>query len=385
VHTLHGLEVRTGHPIALAFDRVMTSVEPGASGADSYLAPGWIDLQVNGFGGVDYNTPGVPLDAIARSIDALLATGTTRVWPTVITGAPEAMCAALATLAAARESLPLGEVFDGFHVEGPHISPEDGPRGAHPPQWVRAPDLDELARWQDASRGRLRMVTLAPEWPGAAAYIEAAVARGVIVAIGHTAATPDQIADAVSAGATMSTHLGNGAHRLMRRHPNHIWEQLADDRLTAGFIADGIHLPRSFLTVALRAKGPGRSVLVTDASAPACAAPGRYQLGAQAIDLTADGRVVLAGGDRLAGSALRLDRAIANVVRLAGLSLADAVAMATTTPATAGRLEGRTRGLAPGDRADLVRFHIDPADGALHVDETYVSGERVWKREGRKG
>jgi N-acetylglucosamine-6-phosphate deacetylase len=379
VKTLHGLDVRTGQPIALAFDRAIESIEQSASGDESYLAPGWIDLQVNGFGGVDYNTPNVPIDDLARSIDALLSTGTTRAWPTIITAAPEAICAALANLAAARETLPLGDVFDGFHVEGPYISPDDGPRGAHPRAWVRAPDVDELARWQDAARGHLRTVTLAPEWPGATQYIEAAVARGVVVAIGHTAATSAQLADAVSAGATMSTHLGNGAHAVMRRHPNYIWDQLADDRLTAGFIVDGIHLPASFLTVAVRAKGISRSVLVTDASAPACASPGRYQLGEQPIDLTSDGRVVLAGGDRLAGSALRLDHAIASVMRLAGVSLADAVTMATINPANAGRVEGRAQGLAVGDRADLVRFRVDSADGSLHVEETYLAGERVFR------
>jgi N-acetylglucosamine-6-phosphate deacetylase len=380
VKTLHGLDIRTGQPIALTFERSIESIERRASSDDRYLVPGWIDLQVNGFGGVDYNTPDVSVDDLARSIDALLSTGTTRAWPTVITAAPDAMCASLANLAEAREALPLGDVFDGFHVEGPHISPDDGPRGAHPRQWVRAPDLDELARWQDASRGRLRMVTLAPEWPGATRYIEEAVARGVIVAIGHTAATAAQIADAVSAGATMSTHLGNGAHAVMRRHPNYIWDQLADDRLAAGFIVDGIHLPASFLTVAVRAKGVGRSVLVTDASAPACATPGRYHLGDQGIDLTPDGRVVLAGGDRLAGSALRLDRAIANVVRFAGVSLADAVAMATINPANAGRIGGRARGLAVGERADLVRFRVDPDNGSIHIEETYLAGQRVFQR-----
>ena len=131
----------------------------------------------------------------------------------------------------------------------------------------------------------------------------------------------------------MSTHLGNGAHGVMRRHPNYIWEQMAEDRLMASFIVDGIHLPTSFLKVALRAKTVPRSVLVTDASSPAACAPGRYQLGEQQVDLTADNRVVLAGQDRLAGSALRMDRGIEKLMQLGGLSLADAVQMATTNAA----------------------------------------------------
>ncbi len=176
----------------------------------------------------------------------------------------------------------------------------------------------------------------------------------------------------------MSTHLGNGAHPIMQRHPNYIWDQLADDRLTASFIVDGIHLPASFLKSALRAKGVPRSVLVTDASTPAAAAPGRYALGEQAIDLTDDGRVVLAGTDRLAGSALRMDHGVRNLVTLAGLTLAEAVTMATINPARVGKVEGRQQGLAVGERADFVVFRFDAATGAIDVDATFVGGERVY-------
>jgi N-acetylglucosamine-6-phosphate deacetylase len=130
--SLHGIDIRTGQPVALTFDRTIQAIEAGTSSDGTFLAPGWVDLQINGFGGVDYNTPTVSIDDLARSIDVVLSTGATRVWPTVITAAPESMCAALANLAAARETLPPGDVFDGFHVEGPHISPDDGPRGAHP-------------------------------------------------------------------------------------------------------------------------------------------------------------------------------------------------------------------------------------------------------------
>ena len=217
-------------------------------GADEYQAPGFIDVQVNGFAGVDYNNPHTTAEEIVRSVHTMFSTGVTRFYPTVITGPPEAMRDSLRNLAHAREaSLPDGEAIAGFHVEGPHISAEDGPRGAHPRQWVRPPDLNEYCRWQDASAGRIRIVTLAPEWPGAPHYIETIVADGVGAAIGHTQANSAQIADAVSAGATLSTHLGNGAHSVLARHPNYIWDQLAEDRLMASFIVDGIHLGASFL------------------------------------------------------------------------------------------------------------------------------------------
>ena len=378
--TLRGKDVATGSALEVTFGETIVAAGPvDTAPEDVFLAPGWIDVQVNGFAGVDFNSPGTPPEEIARSIEVLFSTGVTRFYPTVITGAPEDMRAALENLARAKDSLANGAAMDGFHVEGPHISPDDGPRGAHPRQWVRPPDLDEFRRWQDAARGHIRLVTLAPEWPQAPAYIEALTAMGVVISIGHTGADARQIAGAVSAGATMSTHLGNGAHQVMRRHPNYIWEQLAEDRLAASFIVDGIHLPASFLKVALRAKGYSRCVLVTDASAPAAAAPGRYSLGEQAVDLTPDNRVVLAGQDKLAGSALRMDRAIENVMKLGIVPLAEAVAMATTNPARVCAVSGRRNGLVPGDRADFVLFRRHPE---IHVEATYVSGRQVY-REGK--
>ena len=262
--------------------------------------------------------------------------------------------------------------MDGFHVEGPHISPEDGPRGAHPRHWVRKPDLDEYRRWQEAARGSVRLVTLSPEWPEAPRYIERIVAEGVVASIGHTQATAGQIADAVSAGATLSTHLGNGAHQLLRRHPNYIWEQLAEDRLMADFIVDGIHLGPAFIKTAIRGKGVERSVLVTDASTPAGASPGRYAIADQPVDLTEDGRVLLAGTDRLAGSALNMRRGVENLMRLAALPLADAVRMATINAARAGRVHGRFGGLVPGDRADILQFRV--TGGEIEILALWIGG-----------
>ena len=376
--TLQGKDVKTGSALELVFGSNIEEVRPSPGAPDGYLCPAWIDVQVNGFAGVDYNSASTSHEEIARSIDVLFSTGVTRFYPTVITGGPDGMRAALDNLARAKDSLEAGEAMDGFHVEGPHISPDDGPRGAHPRHWVRAPDIDEFHRWQEAARGHIRLVTVAPEWPQAPRYIEALTAAGVVISIGHTNATGPQIADAVSAGATMSTHLGNGAHQVLQRHPNYIWEQLAEDRLAASFIVDGVHLPTSFLKPALRAKGLERSVLVTDASTPAAAKPGRYTLGEQLVDLTSDNRVVLAGQDKLAGSALRMDHGVENLMKLAGLSLPDAVTMATTNAARVGGVPGRKNGLAPGDRADFVLFRFDAANRKIDVEATYVSGRRVW-------
>ncbi|HTR35969.1 MAG TPA: amidohydrolase family protein [Bryobacteraceae bacterium] len=372
-----GLDVSSGVPVEVSFDNLVTGVDALISpAADStFLAPAWIDLQVNGFAGVDYNSPSATHEEIARSIRALFATGVTRFFPTVITGSPDAMCAALRNLASAKEALAEGAAMEAFHVEGPYISPEDGPRGAHPARWVRPPDLDEFHRLQEAARGHIRLMTLAPEWPQAPCFIEAIVSEGVAAAIGHTRASSQQIADAVSAGATLSTHLGNGADAVLPRH-NYIWDQLAEDRLAASFIVDGIHLPKPFLNVALRAKGLERAILITDAVMPAGCPPGEYKLGEVEVELHADASVRLKGGSRLAGSALRMDQAIANVMSLAGLTLRDAVALATRNPARIGRIASRQRGLNPGQAADLVRFRCD--DGIITILEAYLNGQRVF-------
>ena len=219
-------------------------------------------------------------------------------------------------------------------------------------------------------------MTVAPEWPGIMRLIETMVQDGVVVSIGHTGATSEQIEDAVRAGATMSTHLGNGAHGELRRHPNYLWDQMANDRLTASFIADGIHIGQNFFRVALRAKGLERCVLVTDAVMPAGCAPGDYMLGEIPVTLHPGDRVTLRGGDRLAGAALKMHHGIGHAMRLGGISLRDAVTMATTNAARVGRIAGRWRGLHTGERADLVAF--DVAEGNLAVRQVWMGGERVY-------
>ena len=155
----------------------------------AWQSPGFTDIQVNGFAGADYNSPRTTLEEIARSLRALFSTGVTQLLPTVITGSPKDMLGALTNLARARRELPEGKAIAGFHVEGPHISSDDGPRGAHPLRWVRPPDLGEYRRWQDATGGQIKLVTLAPEWPEAPRYVEALVRDGVTVSIGHTGAS----------------------------------------------------------------------------------------------------------------------------------------------------------------------------------------------------
>lgn len=373
-----GRNTATGEFVSVEFDEVIRKLTPAeADDRDLWIAPGFIDIQVNGFAGVDFNRPATTVPEIARALDLILSTGVTRCLPTVITGPPDQMVACLRNLTAARRELKYAQAIAGFHVEGPFISPEDGPRGAHPLHSVRAPDLNEYQQWQDATDGGIRLVTLSPHWPGAPAFIEAIARDGVTASIGHTSATAAQIAAAVDAGATLSTHIGNAGHAVLPKHPNYIWDQLAEDRISASFIVDGIHLGAAFVRAALRAKTVARAILVTDASAPAGAAPGRYWLGEQPADLTADGRVVLAGTDRLAGSALKMNHAVANVQRMAGITLREAVEMATVNPARIVHMQDRMNGLAPGERADVIVFRVETAPERIVIDAVYLDGERI--------
>jgi N-acetylglucosamine-6-phosphate deacetylase len=371
-----GIDAATDESVALEFGETILSVRPGESSEARavYLAPGFVDLQVNGFAGVDFNDPNTPVEKIGSALDAMFATGVTRCLPTVITGPPDAMLASLRNLRRAQMELPHGRAIAGFHVEGPHIGPEDGPRGAHPARWVRPPDIDEFGRWQDATADNVRLVTLSPHWPQAPGYISALRKAGVVASIGHTGANAEQIARAVDAGATLSTHLGNAAHKMVPKFPNCLWDQLAEDRLHASFIVDGLHLDPSFLRVALRTKSVERTILVTDAAAPAGAVAGRYRLGELDVELTADERVVLTGTQKLAGSALRMNGAVANLVRIGGVSVRDAIRTATTNPARLIGLEGRTRGLKIGDRGDVVVFRKVPE---LAIEAVYLDGIRV--------
>jgi N-acetylglucosamine-6-phosphate deacetylase len=290
--------------------------------------PGFVDLQVNGFVGVDFTDPALTTDGVLKAVAAIEKTGVTRFLPTLITSSLETFAASARTLVRTKHP-----AIVGIHMEGPYISPEDGPRGAHLRQFVRDASVDDFRRRQDAAEGRIVIVTVAPEVPGVVPLVEYLVANRVRAAIGHTNANGVQIGDAVKAGATMSTHLGNGCANMLPRHPNVIWEQLAEDRLLAGFIVDGHHLPPATVKSMIRAKTPARTILVTDAVGAAGMPPGRYTLGGQLVELSPDGRVAVPGAPNLAGSALRLDVAIGNTVRFTGLPLEEVVPMASTRPA----------------------------------------------------
>jgi N-acetylglucosamine-6-phosphate deacetylase len=352
-----------------------------------WIAPGFVDLQVNGFGGRDFQDAALTVDDVTQVGLALDACGVTNYYPTVITNRFESQRAAVSTIARARREVPeVALRVPGIHLEGPYISPEDGPRGAHPPQFVRPPDWDEFCRLQDAAEGLIRIVTLSPEYDVATAFIRRAAAAGVIVAIGHTNADADQIRAAVDAGARLSTHLGNGSHALIRRHHNYIWDQLSEDRLVASLILDGHHLPPAVIRALVRAKSPDRCVLISDVTVFAGMPPGRYdQADRGVVDVLEEGRVVVAGQrELLAGAALPIGVGVSNAMRYADVDLRTAVEMASVRPAA---LLGLTAGgLDVGSRADLVLFDLPhsagtaPGPDALVVRSTINAGRLVFDR-----
>ncbi|MDB5389861.1 MAG: nagA [Planctomycetaceae bacterium] len=340
-----------------------------------FVAPGLFDIQINGHSGIWYSHAGLTSNQVLQTLTAYFAHGVTRLCPTLITAGHDALAAGFAALREACEQVPwAGHMVPGFHLEGPFISPEDGPRGAHPLEHVRPADWDEFCQLQEIAGGRIKLVTLAPESPNAVAFIRRAVASGVVISIGHTAATRDQIQAAVDAGAALSTHLGNGAHGMMRRHPNYIWEQLGEPRLYASIIPDGHHLPASVVNAIVKTKTPYRTILTCDASGLAGCQSGFYELGSGRFELLPDGRIVIAGQQQLlAGSSLATDTCIASMIKMSGVSLRDAIDMATRTPARL--LDQPQFRLQRGSRADLFLFRLPPDATRLDVVATIACGE----------
>ncbi|MEC0368417.1 N-acetylglucosamine-6-phosphate deacetylase [Paenibacillus chibensis] len=376
-------------PIGAAPDDETDEASGNEGGGLPWIAPGLVDLQINGYGGIDMNAPEVTEEDAIALMERLWAEGVTTFYPTVITGSDASLAHAVDVIhrACCRLERAYGPMaphsIAGIHLEGPFISPEDGPRGAHDRAYVRAPDIEAFEAWQRAAGGRIRIVTLSPEWPEAEGFIARCAQQGVVAAIGHTAASGSRIEEAAAAGACLSTHLGNGAHPVLPRHPHYIWDQLADERLWASVIADGFHLPDAFLKVARKAKGD-RLILVSDAVSLGGMPPGPYvtPVGGR-VTLTEEGRLQLAEQPALlAGSALPLARGVAHMASAGICALGEAWDMASTGPSRLMKLPTRA-GLAPGAPADVILFTYE--EGRILIQETYKHGHRKYARSANGG
>ena len=346
---------------------------------DVRIAPGFIDIQVNGFAGVDLNHANFRGDDLVGVCRNLLTTGVTRFCPTLITADHKQLVRNIKEIRRACEGYPLvRKMVLGIHLEGPYINPEDGPRGAHPRAHVARPDWDEFERLLLTSNGLVRMVTVAPEMPGGLAFIQKASQSGLVVGIGHCKPEPEIIDQAVHGGARISTHLGNGTHQMLDRHQNYLQKQLGHDGLMASIICDGTHLPDYFVKNVVRAKGKSRVILITDATAASHAPAGRYSLGDLEIEADNDGVLRLAGTPYLTGSTLTMDRAVANCAAFAGITLASAIKFATENPA--GLFDGISGKLETGQRADLVLFRARRKK--IHILRVYLAGRLIYSAEG---
>jgi N-acetylglucosamine-6-phosphate deacetylase len=346
--------VLDGGHIRIAGDGIV-AVDPGDAGrtgesvdGGAWILPGFVDLHNHGGGGYTVTTGDA--DQARRAADFHLRHGTTAVLASLVTSPPDVMLAATTAYA----PLVAEGVFAGIHFEGPYLS--HARCGAQNPAHLREPSIPELSRLIEVGGGAVRLVTIAPELPGALDTIAYLVGHGVVAAIGHTDATYEQTLAGIAAGATVGTHVFNGMRPPHHREPGPVYALLAAAGATCEFVADGVHLHDGTLAFATGVTGPDRAALVTDAMAAAGMADGDYDLGGQGVTV-ADGVARLARNGSIAGSTLTMDKAVRHAVG-AGISIVDAARMAATTPAA---VIGRSDlgALAPGRRADLVVLDDD--------------------------
>ena len=348
--------------------------------ASRYVGPGLVDLQVNGINGIDFNDVSLIPKQLLEATEYLLIVGVTTFFPTIITNSDENILQILKTIRKACENYPLVDsCIGGIHLEGPFISPEDGPRGAHDKQYIKAPDWSLIVKCQAASGGRIKLITLAPELEGTAEFIQKCRKGGIHVSIGHSNATSEQIDLAVKAGAILSTHLGNGVSLTLDRHPNLLWEQLAQDDLFTSIIADGFHLPNSFLKLVIRIKGD-KALLVSDATCFSGMAPGVYKthIGDEVV-LHENGRLALYQTPRLlAGATKCLLENIEHLTSQGLATLADAWKMASVTPVKF--LNENNSGPFLSEFVDRVIFTVEK-EGKISVSKVIKDGQIVFEKK----
>jgi len=377
---LEGLLYLDGSAVQISIvDGTISSIERMEESAGTrlpYIAPGLIDLQINGYSGVDFSDQDLSTEDFIKATKALWKEGVTSYLPTVISADGEMLRKSFTLLARASKDLEIAASIPGFHLEGPYISPEKGFRGAHLEKYIRKPNWEEFAGLQEISGNRIRLITVAPEMEDAFSFIRKCARSGVLVSLGHHNGSSEQIRQAADAGASLSTHLGNGCANMIDRHNNPLWPQLAEDRLSITLIADGFHLNQDELNCFYRMKGLERTILVSDALDLAGLPPGIYIRGEREVLLTPD-VVKFPAENVLAGAATPLSKSVRNMMSFTGCSLPDAIRMASTNPAKLLGLDDLGE-ISPGKRADLILFHI--TDEGLDILSTIVRGEIVYEK-----
>lgn len=339
-----------------------------------YIAPGLIDIQINGFLGIDFSDQDLTINDLRKATKALWGKGVTTFLPTVITNDPVNLKKSFSLLAGALDDEVIGLSVPGFHLEGPYISPVQGFRGAHLEKYIRHPDWGEFSELQKAANNKIKLITIAPEVNGAIEFTRKCTESGVVVSLGHHNGSTEIIKEAMDAGASMSTHLGNGCANMIDRHNNPLWAQLADDRLTVTLIADGFHLNREELQCFYKMKGIERTVLVSDALDLAGLPPGEYTRVERVVLLTPD-VVKYPAENVLAGAASPLVLCVSNIMKFTNCSLENAIQMATSNAAISVGLYDIGE-INEGKRADLILFTIE--NDRLEIQKTLLAGVEVY-------
>ena len=379
-NTIDALLYSNGKPVSVKIsgDKIskVTALKSNAKAPQMYVAPGLIDIQINGYMGVDFADQDLTLEGIRKATRALWKEGVTTYLPTLITADRKSLNNSFSILSQALADEEIGPSIPGFHLEGPFISPEKGFRGAHLEKYIRKPDWNEFAELQQAAKNKIKLITVAPEIDGAVSFIRNCSRGGVIVSLGHHNGNAEQIEKAVDAGATLSTHLGNGCANMIDRHNNPIWPQLSEDRLSVTIIADGFHLNKQEVRTFYKAKGIDRTILVSDALDLAGLEPGEYTRWERTVLLTPD-VVKFPAENVLAGAAAPITTGISNIMKFTGCSLGDAIQMASTNPEKILQLNDRGE-ISPGKRADLILFTIE--NGKMVIQKTIQGGKVVYSK-----
>jgi N-acetylglucosamine-6-phosphate deacetylase len=342
-----------------------------------YVAPGLIDVQINGYMGVDFSGSDLTVEGVRKATKALWKAGVTTFFPTIITSDFNRMKTNFAILAEAQKDPEIGKSIPGFHLEGPYISPLPGFRGAHLEKYIKDPDWEEFQELQSAANNGIKLITVAPELDGAIPFIRNCVANGIIVALGHHNGSAEDIERAIDAGAKMATHLGNGCANEINRHHNPIWPQLADDRITPSLIADGFHLTKEEVRSFYKVKGPNKTILVSDALDLAGLPPGEYTRGERTLLLTPN-VVKLPKENVLAGAASPISACVGVIMDFTQCTLNDAIQMASTNPAKMFSLNELGE-IGQGKRADLILFNLE--DNQVVIHKTFVAGQLVYSND----
>ncbi len=379
MNSITALHYETMRPVRIdmAEGVIVKITETGEAGSDRELlivAPGLIDNQVNGYAGVDFSGDQLTVDGIVQATRSLWKTGVTTYLPTLITNSPENLTKNFEILASA---LAIGDVafsVPGFHLEGPYLSKAEGFRGCHPEEYLAIPDIKQFESFQHAAGGKIVQITLAPELPGSPELISYCTGKGVLVAVGHSNANSQEIANACRLGVRLSTHLGNGCANLIHRHNNPIWPQLANESLIPTLIADGHHLLPEELKVFFKVKGAQNLILTSDITYLAGMPAGKYRFGGANVILTADGMLRNAEQDCLAGASLPLLKGVENMVRLTRCTLAEAVNMASANVARVFGWNDRGE-LLPGRRADIILLKYSGTD--LIIQQCLIAGQPI--------